>query len=345
MADHFDWLIEELERKPSLIAPERYRNEVLALLRSGALGDLCITRPRERLSWGIAAPWDANYVLYVWTDALVNYLTGVGYPDDPSWKSRWAGAWHLTAKDILKPHAIFWPTMLHAAGLPLYQGLRVHGYWNRGNQKISKSLPHKIHPFAMRDQFGWEPFRYYLLREMSFGGDCNFSEEGVVRRTNDDLANDLGNLLNRAVSMVHRYFDGVVPERAAESELEPVAERVARAIDAHLAEFSTQRALAALWELVAAGNKFVDTRAPWRLAKDPDKRTELGGVMYESLEALRVIAVLLEPFMPGTSPRILASLGDPPAAATLPERARWGGLPPGTRTVKAEALFPRIESG
>ena len=344
MSDHFDWWIETLEAQPDLVQPERYRNETLATLKSGALGDLCITRPRERLSWGIPAPWDENYTLYVWTDALVNYLTGIGYPDDARWEELWSGVYHLTAKDILKPHAIFWPIMLHAAGLPLYRGLRVHGYWNAGGQKISKSLPHKIHPFEMRDRFGWEAFRYYLLREMSFGTDTSFSEEGVVRRVNDDLANDLGNLLNRSIAMVGRYFDGVVPEGPDAGELAASAERVAGDIERHMADFSTHRALASLWELVGAANKFVDTKAPWQLAKDEAKRGELGHVLYEILEAVRIIAVLLAPFMPATAPRILASLGDPPTGATLAEGVVWGQLEPGTHTVKVEALFPRIET-
>ena len=345
MTQHFDWLTEVLEQQPELVTPARYRKEVQGVLRQGALGDLCITRPKTRLTWGVTAPFDDDYVLYVWTDALVNYLAGVGYPDQPGWEERWSGAHHVTAKDILKPHAIFWPTMLRAAGLPLYQGLHVHGYWNAASgSKISKSLPHKIHPFDMREKFGWEAFRYYLLREMSFGSDCTFSEEGVVRRINDDLANDLGNLLNRSVSMVQRYFDGVVPEPPAQSELSPVAASVAQAVDEHLRAFSTQRALVALWELVSAGNKFVDAKAPWQLAKDEARRDELGGVLYECLEVLRVIAVLLDPFMPSTSLRILESLGAPTGSDTITQAARWGGLAAGAQTTKTAALFPRIES-
>lgn len=345
MSEHFEWWLAELERRPELVQPERYRSEVLALLRSDALDDLCITRPTQRLTWGIPTPWDENYVLYVWTDALVNYLTGIGFPNQAGWEDRWAGAYHVIGKDILKPHAIFWPTMLHAAGLPLYQGLRVHGYWKGiGDQKISKSLGNLVDPLVMQEKYGFPAFRYYLLREMSFGSDTSFSEDGVVRRVNDDLANDLGNLLNRSISMLAKYFEGVIPEPPSEPELAATAARVAAEVDTQMQAFSTQRALAALWELVSAGNKFIDTKAPWKLAKDPEAREELGHVLYECLEALRITAVLLAPFLPDTAPRILESLGNPPAAETLKEAAQWGGLRAGAETVKIPALFPKIET-
>ena len=345
MSEHFAWWRDELERRPELVQPDRYRNEVLSLLRSDALDDLCITRPTERLTWGIPTPWDENYVLYVWTDALVNYLTGIGFPDHDGWEERWSGAHHIIGKDILKPHAIFWPTMLHAADLPLYQGLHVHGYWKGiGDQKISKSLGNLVDPLVMRDKYGFAAFRYYLLREMSFGTDTSFSEEGVVRRVNDDLANDLGNLLNRSISMLAKYFEGVVPDPPADAELAETSERVAAEVDAQMQSFNTQRALAALWELVSAANKFIDEKAPWKLAKDPAAADALGHAMYECLEVLRITAVLLAPFLPETSPRILESLGQPASSERLEGAVRWGGLPAGTQTVKIPALFPRIET-
>ncbi|MFQ5514652.1 MAG: methionine--tRNA ligase [Myxococcota bacterium] len=344
MSRHLDWWVSELECRPDLVAPERYRKEVLSMVRGGGLEDLCISRPRERLAWGIPLPFDENYVLYVWTDALLNYLTGIGYPDGPDWKRLWGGVHHLIAKDILKPHAVFWPTMLHAAGLPLYRGLRVHGYWSMDRQKISKSLGNLVDPLIMKQKYGFDAFRYYLLREMSFGLDGEFSEEAVVQRINADLANDLGNLLQRSLSMVERYFEAVVPTPTGSSTLAPVAERVAREIDAQIKAFSTQRALAALWELVSSTNRYLDARAPWKLAKDPDARDELATVIYECLESLRVIATLLDPFLPETSERMTAQLGAQEIAGTLPERLRWRRLPPGTRTHRGEALFPRIET-
>jgi len=343
MSRYFDWLIDDLESHPERLTPARYRNEVLSVLRSGALGDLCITRPRERLAWGIPTPWDADYTLYVWIDALVNYLTGAGYPDRPGWEEQWAGVHHLIGKDILKTHAIYWPIMLHAAGLPLYQGLHVHGYWNMAEQKISKSLGNMVDPRIMKEKYGFEAFRYFLLRDMSFGTDSEFTEEGVVRRINDDLANDLGNLLNRTVSMVVRYFDGVVPEPPESSELAAIAEHATAEVDAQIRAYSTQRALNGLWTLVSAGNKYVDHKAPWQLAKDPEKRAELGHVMYDLLEALRIIALLLTPFLPEASARILESLGNPPTGDTLADGTRWGQLAAGTRTQKLDVLFTKVE--
>jgi methionyl-tRNA synthetase len=196
----------------------------------------------------------------------------------------------------------------------------------------------------MKEKYGFEAFRYYLLREMSFGLDTDFAEAGLVQRVNADLANDLGNLLNRSVSMLGRYFDGVVPAHEGESPLREAAERVTGDVDRHMRAFHTQRALAALWELVGAANKYIDSEAPWQLAKDPDQRERLATVMAEVLECVRVIAVLLESFLPQASARIIESLGDTPNAGSLAERLRWGQLAAGTQTRRIEVLFPRIEA-
>ena len=340
---YFGWLEAELAKHPGLIEPERYRNEVIAMLRDGGLGDLCISRPRERLTWGIPLPFDERFVAYVWADALVTYLSAIGYPSDPDWQRRWSGAHHLLAKDILKFHGVIWPIILHAAGIPLYRELRVHGYFTLGGQKISKSATNLVDALALKDRYGYEALRYFMLREMSFGLDSEFSEEALVRRLNADLANDLGNLLSRSVSMVGRYFGGTVPEPAARSPLAAVAERVAREVDLHVREFSTQRALASLWELVSAGNKYIDTEAPWQLAKDPAKKPQLASVLYGTLEALRVVAVLLAAFLPETSAKILAQIGNTAPTTPLGPALAWGGLAAGSTTAKGEALFPRVE--
>ncbi len=341
---YFGWLEAELARHPALIQPERYRNEVLAMLRDGGLGDLCISRPRERLAWGIPLPFDPAYVTYVWADALISYLTGVGYPDAPDWERCWAGVHHVIGKDILKFHGAFWPIMLHVAGIPLYRELRVHGHFTFGGRKISKSALTVVDALALKDVYGFEALRYFMLREMSFGLDAEFSEEALVRRLNADLANDLGNLLSRSTSMVGRYFDGAVPPPQGTSPLAAVAERVAREVDAQLRDFSTSRALAALWELISAADKRLDDEKPWQLAKDPGQRERLAASLYESLEALRVIAVLLAAFMPETSSKILEQIGSTVPIAPLGQALAWGQLPPGTRTRKGPALFPRVEA-
>jgi methionyl-tRNA synthetase len=343
MSDYFEWLRDELESHPDLITPPRFKNEVLGMIGAGGLQDLCITRPVERLSWGVPAPWDAGYVIYVWADALVNYLTGVGYPDDPAWKQRWSGVHHLIGKDILKAHGVFWPTMLRAAGIPLYRGLHVHGHWLLGSQKISKSATNLADALGLKDRYGFEAGRYYILRDMPFGQDTEFSEEGLVRRLNADLANNLGNLVSRSLGMIERYFDGVVPESHGPSALRAAAERAARGVEAGMRAFSTRDALEALFELVGAANRYIEEEAPWKLAKDPAQRERLATVLHETLEAVRVVAILLSPFMPQTAAKILERLGAGAVDSTLVGGTGWGALAAGARVAKGEPLFPRVE--
>jgi methionyl-tRNA synthetase len=350
MSRYFGWLAEHIEKHPDFIRPERYRNEALGMLRDSAgLGDLCISRPKARLEWGIELPFDRGFVCYVWFDALVNYLTGIGYPDGRDFAALWDGAHHFVGKDILKPHAIFWPTMLRALGLPPYRHLSVHGYWNVDARKISKSLGNMISPLAMRDRYGFDAFRYFLLREMVYGLDASFSEEALVARINADLANNLGNLVSRTLNLIGRFAGGAVPAAAAPADAERAVEaeaaRAGAAVDAALRRNEFHRALEALFQLVDAVNRYLEERAPWKSGKDPAQAERTATTLYTSAEALRVIALLLAPFLPATAPELLARLGLPGAleSARLPDALRWGQLRPGTPTRQGAPLFPRIE--
>jgi len=314
MSRHFDWLAHHIESHPDFIRPERYKNEALAMLRDeSGLGDLCISRPKDRLSWGIELPFDRNYVCYVWFDALINYLTGAGYPDDVEFEGRWGAVEHFVAKDILKPHAIFWPIMLRAIGLPPYRHLNVHGYWNVDARKVSKTLGNMISPLVMQEKYGFEAFRFFLLRDMVFGLDSNFTEDALIARINADLANNLGNLVSRTLNMTARFAGGRVPECGEVSELEEeVAANATRAlaqVDRHMRRCEIHRALEAIFEFSDAVNRYLEQRAPWKAAKQPGAEEQVATTLYTSCEALRCIALLIAPFLPETAAKILERLG------------------------------------
>ncbi len=351
MSAHFAWLEGYVREHPDFIHPESYRNEVLGMLREeSGLGDLCISRPKSRLDWGIELPFDRDYVCYVWFDALINYLTGIGYPDAPDFADYWASCEHLVAKDILKPHAIFWPIMLRAIGLEPMRRLSVHGYWNVDDRKVSKSLGNMISPLAMRDRYGFEPFRYFLLREMSFGHDASFTEAGMVARINADLANNLGNLVSRTLQLTARFAEGRVPAAgeagAPEGELRALAEAAPGEIDLCMRRTDPRRALEALFRIVDAANGFLEKREPWRAAKDPARAGELRTTLATACEALRIVAHLLGPFLPDASAEILTRLGlEPGEAGLLADAVRWGAHPLAGRVVTAgPPLFPRVEA-
>jgi len=348
MSEHFEWLAGHIEAQPDFIRPDRYRNEVLAMLREDSgLGDLCISRPKTRLSWGIELTFDPDYVCYVWFDALINYLTAIGYPESGRFQPLWGASHHLIGKDILKPHAVFWPTMLRVLGVAPPRQLNVHGYWNVDDRKVSKSLGNMVSPLVMDEKYGFESFRYFLLRSMSFGVDASFSEEEMVARINADLANNLGNLVSRTLNMTARFADGRVPvpgeAGALEDDVRAACAEATIEADRHMQTVEPHRALEAIFRAVDATNRYLEQREPWKAAKDPERAASVPTTLYTCCEALRVLALLLAPFLPKAAAEILARVGAAGAlyTARLPEDAAWGRLTVGATTTKGEALFPR----
>ena len=345
MSKYQDWLINHIKEHPDFICPERYKNEVLAFLRE-PLDDLCISRPKTRLQWGITLPFDQNYVTYVWFDALINYITALDYPDGEKFKTFWPAAEHLIAKDILKPHGIYWPTMLKAAGIEPFCHLNVHGYWNLDQSKMSKSLGNIVRPLDLKDKYGLDAFRYFLLRDMVFGLDSNFSEEAFVQRLNSDLANDLGNLVSRTITMAVKYCDGKVPEinpQKKDSVLYRAALKAVTEVESGFNDMSLHKALIAIWEFINVTNKYIVENEPWSLGKDPANKEKLTEIIYNLLAALRAIAILLKPFMPQTAEKILRQIGvDEAQNLNLNSIKKDDALKAGSPLIRGESLFPRI---
>src|SRR5262245_14660402 len=345
LSAYADRLLEQYERRPEAVQPETRRNEVLSLIRGG-LQDFSISR--TNFDWGIPLPWDPKHVCYVWFDALTNYITAAGYGTDEARFSRvWPASIHMIAKDILRQHAIYWPAMLMAADIEPPTQVWAHGYLTVGGKKMSKTNLTGIHPFQLIDHFGADSYRYYFMREIPFGQDGNFSWESMVDRHNADLANGLGNLASRILAMLASSFDGAVPGPGGQEEdLPAVIEDAVRRYDEHMSNVALAQAVAAVWDVVGRANGYLVEKEPWALAKDESRREDVGAILYASAETLRILAVLIHPIMPAAARRLWDQLGigSPIDEQRLPDAARWGGLEPGTRTSKGEALFPRLES-
>ena len=342
MEKYRSWLRDFIEQNPDFIRPEGYRHEVLAMLAE-PIGDLSISRPKSRVPWGIELPWDPSHVTYVWFDALINYVSALGYPDGERYKRYWPAANHMIGKDILKPHAVFWPTMLKAAGIPLYRHLNVGGYLlGPDGRKMSKSLGNVVDPFALARKYGSDAVRYYLLREIPYGQDGPVGEEGLKERYVAELANDLGNLVQRVRAMVQKYAGGRVarPEGVEDGPLAREAAEVVGRYRGFVRDLRFHQALeeAILW--VRRLNRHVNEEKPWELAKKGES-DRLARVLYELVEGLRVASALLEPAMPGKMEELRRALALP--KTTLAEAERFGTLAAAELPKEAPVLFPKVE--
>lgn len=339
-------LLDFYRKNPSFVRPKSRMNEVVSFVRQG-LKDLSITRTTVR--WGIPVPGDPKHTIYVWFDALHNYLTGIGFDQDmKTFETFWPADIHLIGKDILRFHAVFWPAFLMASGFPRPGTVFGHGWWLKDETKMSKSRGNVLDPHLILDTFGPDPLRYFLLREVPIGLDGNFSHEGFLHRINSDLANDLGNLVQRTLTMVFKYFSGAVSDIAPEEERDKVLReefsRVREKVEDHYEQYALNKALEDLWGYTSTINRYLADSEPWKVAKEPGQKKRLGRILYQASAAIRAAAVLLYPVMPDSADKIWNLLGeDHSIRQTRLENLSFEGLPPGRRMRKPEVLFPRVD--
>ena len=336
-------LLEHLEKNPDFVLPPTRKREVVEFIRGG-LRDLSVTR--LRLPWGIRCPVEEKHTIYVWVDALLNYISALGYPSDSRFLSFWPANVQLVGKDILKFHAIIWPALLMALGLEPPRLVFAHGWWIMGKEKMSKSRGNVVDPAPIIKDYGADALRYFLLREVPFGQDGSFSPSLFVKRVNSDLANDLGNLLNRTVPLVIRFCGGRVPhpQDGNSAGFEELTNNTLSRLDKFMDRLSFSKALWEIWQMVKAANLYIDRSAPWRLAKEKEKQRELHTVLYNLLEVLRILALMLFPFIPSSAQKIWEEIGMEGNldSQILESEDIWGGLPPGREVKKGPPLFPRI---
>ena len=347
LSNYADKLLKHIEENPDFIRPTSRRNEMISFIERG-LDDLCISR--TSFDWGIPVPDDEKHVIYVWFDALTNYVTAAGFFDDPEkFKKFWPADVHLVGKEIVRFHSIIWPAILMSLDLPLPKQIYGHGWLIVDGDKMSKSKGNVVDPNLLIDEFGADAIRYFLLREIALGQDGNFSRDALIGRINADLANDLGNLLHRTLNMIGKFQNGVIDAAATKNETDAAligdAKDLVAAYESGMENMEISPVMKKLWAFIGRANKYIDETAPWALAKDEAKKADLATVMYNLAESLRVISVLISPFMPETAPKIWAQLGMAGEIwdVRLDDVKNWGGIPAGQHIGQAEPIFPRIE--
>jgi len=345
MSKYQEWLIQYIQAHPKFIQPDFRRNETLGFLRK-KLNDLCVSRPKSRLSWGIELPFDKDFVAYVWCDALTNYISAVGYlSDEAKFKKWWPASYHLIGKDILTTHTVYWPIMLKAMGVEMPEAIFAHGWWLMGDSKMSKTTGNVVDPMAFVDKYGVDAFRYFLMAEMILGQDASFTEEAFIRRYNADLANDLGNMLSRLIKMISTYTGGILPEPGESGEeelaLRAAAVEAAGTMETTIGNMRLDMGLTAVANVVRAANRYLEKKQPWTLAKQDDKRP-LHTVLYTAAETLRIVSGLLYPVMPGKMAELRVILGIQEVVPDIRSLKVWGLLKPGTQLGEMQSLFPRI---